>query len=41
MSLQEEEIRRAAEERARREEAEAAKWMSMISVQESGTGELT
>jgi len=33
---QEEEIRRAAEERQKREDAEAAKWMGQISVEETG-----
>ena len=32
-------MRRAAEERARREEEEAAKWMGQISVEEQGEGE--
>jgi hypothetical protein len=33
--LQEEEIRRAAEEKQRLEDEEAAKWMNMISVQDT------
>lgn len=32
-------MRRAAEERARREEEEARKWMSQIKVEEQGEGE--
>ncbi|GIL86390.1 hypothetical protein Vretifemale_14722 [Volvox reticuliferus] len=35
-AAQEEEMRRAAEERARREEAEAAKWMGQIVLEEQG-----
>jgi hypothetical protein len=37
---QEEEIRRAEEERLKKEDEEAEKWMSMISVDKEGTGAL-
>lgn len=40
-AAQEEEIRRAAEERAKREEEEAAKWMHLFTVEEAGEGALS
>ena len=40
MNMQEDEIQRAKDERLQKQEEEAAKWMSMITKQDEGTGEM-